>query len=269
MALRSRWRQRRTEPSNLCRIRRGGLEHQGEQRFLTLAELVRLADGVPERYRAMALLAGLGGLRQGELMALRRGDLDLDLDLGLVHVRRKRQRLASGAVTEHAPKSAAGRWTVVLPEPLVEVLCWHLSRFVQSGPNAYVFTSEAGIPIGRSNFRNRVWLLSCKACGLGDLRFHDLRHTAGTLVEGGADIRYVSEMLGHAKLESTALYTRVSIAKLRAVPAAIHPAGNDAGGAEIRVLQAIPGPQPAAEAAARPTRADGRLGEPPPGTIWA
>lgn len=59
------------------------------------------------------------------------------------------------------------------------------------------------------------------------------------MLEGGADIRYVSEMLGHAKLETTALYTRVSIAKLRAVHAATHPAGNDnTGGADIRVLPA-------------------------------
>ncbi|MGO9333774.1 MAG: tyrosine-type recombinase/integrase [Acidimicrobiales bacterium] len=55
---------------------------------------------------------------------------------------------------------------------------------------------------------------------------HMFRHTAATLMlEGGADIRYVAEMLGHAKLETTAVYTRVSIAKLRAVHAATHPAG--------------------------------------------
>jgi integrase/recombinase XerD len=73
---------------------------------------------------------------------------------------------------------------------------------------------------------------------------HLFRHTAATLMlEGGADIRYVSEMLGHAKLESTALYTRVSIAKLRAVHAATHPAGNDASGADIPLLQAVQGAQ--------------------------
>jgi integrase/recombinase XerD len=44
------------------------------------------------------------------------------------------------------------------------------------------------------------------------------------MLEGGADIRYVAEMLGHAKLK-TAIYTRVSIAKLRAVHQATHPAG--------------------------------------------
>jgi integrase/recombinase XerD len=51
-------------------------------------------------------------------------------------------------------------------------------------------------------------------------------------------------MLGHAKLETTALYTRVSIAKLRAVHAATHPAGNDTSGADVRLLRALDGSPP-------------------------
>ena len=53
---------------------------------------------------------------------------------------------------------------------------------------------------------------------------HLLRHSVATLMlEGGADIRYVAEMLGHARLETTQRYTRVSIDRLRAVHAATHP----------------------------------------------
>jgi integrase/recombinase XerD len=54
---------------------------------------------------------------------------------------------------------------------------------------------------------------------------HLLRHTVATLMlEGGADIRYVAEMLGHARLETTQRYTRVSIDRLRTVHATCHPA---------------------------------------------
>jgi integrase/recombinase XerD len=54
---------------------------------------------------------------------------------------------------------------------------------------------------------------------------HLLRHSVATLMlEGGADIRYVAEMLGHARLETTQRYTRVSIDRLRLVHAAAHPA---------------------------------------------
>jgi integrase/recombinase XerD len=44
------------------------------------------------------------------------------------------------------------------------------------------------------------------------------------MLEGGADIRFVQEMLGHRSLESTQIYTRVSVAKLRQVHRATHPA---------------------------------------------
>ncbi len=53
---------------------------------------------------------------------------------------------------------------------------------------------------------------------------HLFRHTMATLMlEGGADIRYIQEMLGHADLDSTQMYTRVSIRKLKAIHAATHP----------------------------------------------
>jgi integrase/recombinase XerD len=56
---------------------------------------------------------------------------------------------------------------------------------------------------------------------------HLFRHTTATLMlDAGADVRYVAEMLGHRKLETTMIYTRVSLAKLREVHAATHPAEN-------------------------------------------
>ncbi|HTR71256.1 MAG TPA: tyrosine-type recombinase/integrase [Mycobacteriales bacterium] len=69
---------------------------------------------------------------------------------------------------------------------------------------------------------------------------HLFRHTAATLMlDGGADIRYVGEMLGHAKLETTQIYARVSIAKLRAVHAATHPAGDGAPSTDCEHLRAV------------------------------
>jgi len=55
---------------------------------------------------------------------------------------------------------------------------------------------------------------------------HLLRHTCAThMLEGGADIRYIQQLLGHEKLETTAIYTEVSIIQLQAVHARCHPAG--------------------------------------------
>ncbi len=56
---------------------------------------------------------------------------------------------------------------------------------------------------------------------------HLLRHTCAThMLEGGADIRYIQQLLGHEKLETTAIYTEVSIVQLQAVHARCHPAEN-------------------------------------------
>nr|MDP9020188.1 site-specific integrase [Actinomycetota bacterium] len=163
---------------NPCRIQRGGVEHHPEQRFATMAELAALAEAVPDRYRAMVLVAGLCGLRLGELCALRWEDVDLAA--AAITVRRKRLRLASGEVIEDDPKSRAGRRTVALPAVLVAELERH-RRVHGVAPGGYVFTSEEGTTLERSNFRQRVWLPAAKAAGLEGLRFHDLRHTAGTL----------------------------------------------------------------------------------------
>jgi integrase/recombinase XerD len=53
---------------------------------------------------------------------------------------------------------------------------------------------------------------------------HMFRHSVATLMlEGGADIRYVQEMLGHASIETTQFYTKVSIRQLKAIHTATHP----------------------------------------------
>ena len=59
---------------------------------------------------------------------------------------------------------------------------------------------------------------------------HLFRHTAATLMlEGGADLRYVQELLGHADISTTTIYTRVSIRQLKAVHTACHPGARVAG----------------------------------------
>ncbi|HET6873499.1 MAG TPA: site-specific integrase [Acidimicrobiales bacterium] len=190
---------------NPCRIPGGGVERSAEQRFASVAELVALAEAVPDRYRALVLTAGLGGLRQGELFALRRRDLDLDN--GTITVRRKRLRLASGEVVEDHPKSDAGRRVVAVPPQLVAELRRHLAVHARPGSDAYVFTSPEGTPLERSNFRLRVWEPATHSAGVVGMRFHDLRHTAGTLAaQTGATTKELMVRLGHASSRAAMIY---------------------------------------------------------------
>jgi integrase len=190
---------------NACRIKKGAAERHPEQRFASLAELYELAGAIPERFRALVLTAGLAGLRQGELLALRRRDVDVLRSS--VAVRRKRLRLASGLVIEDDPKSEAGRRRVALPAPLVAELERHLLTFVGASADAYVFTSEAGTPLDANNFRSRVWNPATRSVGLAGLRFHDLRHTAGTLAaRTGATTKELMARLGHSSPHAAMIY---------------------------------------------------------------
>ena len=74
-----------------------------------------------------------------------------------------------------------------------------------------------------------------KAAGIGKVHLHALRHACAThLLKGGADVRHVQAILGHKKLVTTALYTRVVIEDLRGVVAAAHPRERTYQGKEKR-----------------------------------
>ena len=67
-----------------------------------------------------------------------------------------------------------------------------------------------------------AWMKSAGLAGRGSC--HLLRHTCAThMLEGGADVRYIQQLLGHANLETTAIYTEVTINQLLAVHARCHP----------------------------------------------
>jgi len=57
----------------------------------------------------------------------------------------------------------------------------HLDTFTSAEGEAYAFTSPEGLPMEANNFRHRVWLPATAMVGLDGLKFHELRHTAGTL----------------------------------------------------------------------------------------
>lgn len=224
---------------NPCRIEGGGVERHPEQRFISLEELYQLAAAVPDRYRAIILTAGLAGLRQGELFALRR--VDVDLLHATVSVRRKRLRLASGEVIEDDPKSEAGRRKVALPRPLAEELEHHLARYTDPSPEAYVFTSSEGVPLERSNFRSRVWQPAARRVGLAGLRFHDLRHAAGTLAaRTGATTKEIMSRLGHSSPRAAMVYQHATEDRDQLIADRLTEMAAEAGLAEIVPIRERP-----------------------------
>ena len=173
------------------------IEHSS-MRFLDPQEVVELADTIDPRFRVLVLTAAGTGLRWGELAALDLSHLNLlrrtaTVDCTLTEV--------GGQVSRSAPKTATARRTVSLSEFLVAELEEHLAR--HPDPDSFVFSSPAGGPLRRNNFRRRFWLPAVRAAGLSPLRFHDMRHThVALLIKQGEQPNTIAARLGHRSVRT-------------------------------------------------------------------
>jgi integrase/recombinase XerD len=152
--------------------------------------------------------------------ALRRNELieltlrDVDFERGTVFV-----RCGKGAKDRYVPIGERALFWLRLYIDLTR------AQFVDQAYPELLFMSSKGTPMCPDWVSRKVrrYLAAAGIKKRGSC--HLLRHTVATLMlEGGADIRYVAEMLGHARLETTQRYTRVSIDRLRTVHASAHPA---------------------------------------------
>ena len=169
----------------------------------TVAEVDALAQAVPDRFKAMVLLASWCALRFGELAALRREHVDLLH--GEVVVTEAVTELASGDRLVGPPKTEAGRRAVAIPPNVVPVVEAHLAT-IGSHPTALLFPGSDGAYLRRGNFYHRVWTPTLHATGLC-FRFHDLRHAGLTWAAAqGATIAELMHRAGHASSRAAMLY---------------------------------------------------------------
>jgi len=174
-----------------------------EIRPFTPAQARQLLDAAHgDRLEALYAVALSMGLRQGEALGLRWEDVELDD--GLIHVRRQLLRTKAGLAV--APvKTARGRRTLTMPTTIVETLAAHRQRQLAAGiaPTGYVFTTIGGKPLDARNVVRAFKGLLRKAA-LPDRRFHDLRHSAATLLlVQGVPARVVMDILGHSQIQVT------------------------------------------------------------------
>lgn len=142
-------------------------------------------------------LAAYTGLRLGELIALRWEDIDLDTRRMVVH------RAVSAGV-EGPTKSWQARF-LPIADPAAEALTRLQPRGDYTSRDDYVFCSRLGRRLDPSAVRRR-FKAARDAAGLRPLRFHALRHAAGSLVARHADARFVQEFLGHSRITTTERY---------------------------------------------------------------
>jgi integrase/recombinase XerC len=178
---------------------------------LKAREVADMLDGIPAstpldlRDRAMFELAYAAGLRAEELTFVDVADADPDGEQ--VRVEGKGGRTRFVPVGEHA-------W---------RALDRYLSRgrpALDAGDSRALFLSKSGKRLSTSDVRRRLNIQARRA-GVSP---HTLRHSFAThLLEGGADLRTIQELLGHASISTTQTYTRVESKRLRTAYARAHP----------------------------------------------
>jgi len=155
-----------------------------------------------DRFYALYVLAVTTGLRQGELLGLQWDNIDL---AGAVLRVRHALHEVAGRLWLDEPKTTKARRTVDLPAVAVAALYDHRERGLTEGhPSGLVFCDTRGGPMRKGNLVRRSFIPLLNRAGLPRIRFHDLRHTAATLLLlQGVHPKVVQERLGHSQISMT------------------------------------------------------------------
>jgi integrase/recombinase XerD len=183
---------------------------------LTVEEVERLLDAAPDlRGRTLLELLYAAGLRVSEALGLDREDLSIDG--GFVRVIGKGDRERLVPVGDIA-LDWLGRW---LEEGRPSLLEAGKAGFERGGP---LFLGDRGRRLARQQ-AFAIVRAAARRAGLPErVSPHTLRHSFAThLLEGGADLRIVQELLGHASISTTQLYTHLTGERVREVYARAHP----------------------------------------------
>jgi site-specific recombinase XerD len=179
-------------------------------------ELAALLDRIPAstplelRDRALFEVAYACGLRAEELVNLDASSVDFDAEQLRVE--------GKGSKTRIVP---AG-------EPALRAVARYLERarpaLAAGDDEPALFLSKSGRRLSTSDVRRRLRVWARQAAVQGGISPHSLRHSFAThLLEGGADLRSIQELLGHASISTTQIYTRVESARLKSAYARSHP----------------------------------------------
>lgn len=184
-------------------------------------DLACIMTAIRPEWRPMVALALGCGLRFGEIVALRRSDVDLGASSPVVRVRRAVGTGTGGRRYEKNPKSAAGIRDQRIPAPVVAVLSDHLHTF-DPGPDGLLFPAPSGDWLSETRFRKAAggWTDVRDAVGRS-VNFHDLRATGATrLAQRGATVAEVKVFLGDSSTQAAERYVRATQSRMDDLTAA-------------------------------------------------
>ena len=181
--------------------------------ILTNEEVTKLlnsvsgSDNLSIRNRAMLELLYATGLRVSELISIKFSNIDIDECYIKIFGKGNKERLV----------------------PFGQKAQLYLKRYLRIRKNTkseFVFLTRLNKPISRIEFWRQLKQISIKAGIMKNITPHTLRHSFAThLLTGGADIRFVQEMLGHSSISTTQRYTHISQERLKEQHKKYHPRG--------------------------------------------
>lgn len=196
----------------------GSTDRKIKPKPLTPEQLAVLVNAMPEQYRLMVLLASWCALRFGELVELRRKDVDLDDQV--VKVRRAAVRVDGGWVVGD-PKSDAGRRDVAMPPHIIAIAERHLAQHTGPQQTALLFPAKSGGHLQPSTLY-RHFYKARDAAKRPDLRWHDLRHSGAVFAAmTGATLKELMDRLGHSSPGAALRYQHSAAGRDKAIAAAL------------------------------------------------
>ncbi|MDQ3609680.1 MAG: tyrosine-type recombinase/integrase, partial [Actinomycetota bacterium] len=201
-------------------------------RVLRVEEVAALLERIPTstplelRDRALFEVAYAGGLRAEELVNLDMDTVDFDAEEVRVEGKGSRTRVVPlGEPALRALERYLQRGRPVLRR-VPEAVTWPPPAGPARSPvdDPSLFLSKSGRRLSTSDVRRRLRTWARHVALQGGVSPHALRHSFAThLLDGGADLRTIQELLGHAGISTTQIYTRVESARLRSAYARSHP----------------------------------------------
>jgi integrase len=183
-------------------------EETFEGTALTKEEVQALMQAIDDcqdkRLKVIVCLGALQGMRRGEIMGLKWGDISTGADGSRISIQRERVPVIGATIIEKSPKTKNSRRTIPLQPQTQRAVEEYRSMQTELGiVGEYVVVSNQGKPISPTHINN-MFNKFLKQSGLQHIRLHDLRHTCCTLlIEHNAGFPVVSKYLGHSSSRTT------------------------------------------------------------------
>lgn len=202
-----------------CQVKGAAVEKPPERPVASVAEVEALTNAMPDHLKVAVLLAAWCQLRRGEVLGLRRRDVNVLK--GTIAIEVTRTRSMAGELIEKAPKSDAGRRTMAVPPHVLPVLEYHLNKRVGADPDSLVLVGEKGNPV-TVGVLHVAWDKAREKVGRKDLRYHDLRHSGLTWSAAtGATTAEIMRRGGHSSPAAALRYQHATADRDQALAAAL------------------------------------------------